>query len=98
MKGGVGEREYVRNVPPAADLAARKAWLKQRWERRHGDEANKFPRRPRRVVWRWRRKAVRFAETFEDLRVRPPADEGRVTDAVSVLRGKETRGNELGTP
>ena len=63
--GASGNEEYVRNVPPAADLAARKGWLKQRWERRHGDEANKF----RDVLVEWygeeKGKAVRFAETFE---------------------------------
>lgn len=63
--GASGSEEYVRNVPPTADLAARKAWLRQRWERRHGDEANKF----RDVLVEWygdeKGKAVRFAETFE---------------------------------
>lgn len=63
--GASGSEEYVRNVPPAADLAARKAWLKQRWERRHGDEANKF----RDVLVEWygeeKGKGIRFAETFE---------------------------------
>lgn len=63
--GASGSEEYVRNVPPAADVAARKAWLKQRWERRHGDEANKF----RDVLVEWygeeKGKAIRFAETFE---------------------------------
>lgn len=63
--GASGSEEYVRNVPPAADVVARKAWLQQRWERRHGDEANKF----RDVLVEWygeeKGKGIRFAETFE---------------------------------
>lgn len=63
--GASGSEESVRNVPPAADVVARKAWLKQRWERRHGDEANKF----RDVLVEWygeeKGKGIRFAETFE---------------------------------
>jgi len=63
--GASGSEEYVRTVPPAGDIEARKAWLKERWERRNGDEANKF----RDVLIEWygaeKGKTVRFAETFE---------------------------------
>lgn len=63
--GATGNEEFVRSVPPAADVEARKAWLRQRWERRNGDEANRF----RDVLTEWygaeKGKEVRFAETFE---------------------------------
>lgn len=63
--GASGSEEYVRGVPPANDVAARKAWLRERWERRQSGEANKF----RDVLISWygeeKGKAVKFAETFE---------------------------------
>lgn len=63
--GASGSEEYVRNVPPAADEAGRKAWLRQRWEARQGGEANKF--RDSLLEWYGPEagKAVKFAEVFE---------------------------------
>lgn len=63
--GASGSEEYVKTVPPATDEAARKAWLRQRWEARQGGEANRF----RDALIKWygpdRGKAVKFAEAFE---------------------------------
>ena len=63
--GASGSDESVAKIPPAADVDGRKAWLKERWERRNGDEANKF----RDVLVEWygaeKGKAIKLAETFE---------------------------------
>lgn len=63
--GASGSEESVAKIPPAADVDGRKAWLKERWERRNGDEANKF----RDVLVEWygaeKGKAIKLAETFE---------------------------------
>ena len=39
--GASGSEEHVAKVPPASDEAARKAWLRERWERRQGGEAKR---------------------------------------------------------
>jgi N-acetylglucosamine malate deacetylase 1 len=63
--GATGSEEFVRNVPPASDVAGRKAWLKQRWQDRQSREADKH----RETLIDWygpdRGKAVKYAETFE---------------------------------
>ncbi|MFN4260465.1 MAG: PIG-L deacetylase family protein [Gemmataceae bacterium] len=63
--GANGSEEYVRAVPPARAPELRKAWLRERWETRQGDEANRF----RDALLRWygpdKGQAVRFAEAFE---------------------------------
>jgi len=63
--GANGTAEFVKTVPPAGDVAARKSWLRDRWERRQGGEANRF----REVLLQWygpeQGKAVKFAEAFE---------------------------------
>jgi LmbE family N-acetylglucosaminyl deacetylase len=63
--GANGSAEYVASVPPASDEAARKAWLRKRWEARQGGEADRF----RDALIKWygpeQGKAVRFAEAFE---------------------------------
>jgi LmbE family N-acetylglucosaminyl deacetylase len=63
--GASGSAEYVKTVPAESDIAARKAWLRQRWEARQGGEANRF--REQLVQWYGadRGKAVKFAEAFE---------------------------------
>ena len=38
--GAHGSAEHVKSVPPATDVAGRKAWLRERWTRRQGGEAN----------------------------------------------------------
>lgn len=63
--GASGSAEYVATVPPASDEAARKAWLRKRWEARQGGEADRF----REALVKWygpeQGRAVRFAEAFE---------------------------------
>ena len=63
--GASGSEEFVRTVPPAADVVGRKAWLKQRWQARQSAEADRY----RSEVIRWygeeAGKSVKYAETFE---------------------------------
>ncbi|MEQ1750326.1 MAG: PIG-L family deacetylase [Prosthecobacter sp.] len=63
--GASGSEAYVKTVPPPGDVAARQAWLRQRWESRQGGEAKRF----RDALIQWygpeRGKAVKFAEAFE---------------------------------
>jgi LmbE family N-acetylglucosaminyl deacetylase len=61
--GASGSAEYVKTVP--ADPDARPAWLRERWERRQGGEADRF----RESLLKWygaeQGAAVKFAEAFE---------------------------------
>lgn len=63
--GASGSEESVAKVPPASDVAGRKAWLKERWSNRQSGEAN----RHRDLLIQWygaeAGKAVKYAETFE---------------------------------
>lgn len=63
--GADGSEESVAKVPPASDVAGRKAWLRARWEKRQGGEANRF--RDDLIKWYGadQGKAVKFAEAFE---------------------------------
>ena len=63
--GASGSAEHVKAVPAAGDVEARKTWLRERWERRQGGEANRF--REALVKWYGAEKgpAVKFAEAFE---------------------------------
>lgn len=63
--GANGSAEHVKSVPPAGDVAARKAWLRERWERRQGTEANKFRDALVKRYGEDKGKAVKFAEAFE---------------------------------
>jgi len=63
--GASGSEEFVRNVPPANDVAGRKAWLKQRWQDRQSREANKFRDTLVEFYGPDRGKAVKYAEVFE---------------------------------
>jgi LmbE family N-acetylglucosaminyl deacetylase len=63
--GASGSEELVRSVPPEADPAARKAWLRARWSERQGGEASRFRDVLTRLYGEDRGKAVKFAETFE---------------------------------
>ena len=38
--GAHGSAEHVKSVPPATDVAGRKAWLRERWTRHQGGEAS----------------------------------------------------------
>lgn len=63
--GANGSEEFVRTVPPASAPDLRKAWLRERWERRQGAEADQH----RGALLRWygpeRGQAVKYAEAFE---------------------------------
>lgn len=63
--GATGNAAYVSQVPPAADRAGRLAWLRERWERRQGNEANQARDALIARYGETKGKAVRFAETFE---------------------------------
>ncbi len=76
--GASGSEDFVSKIPPAADTAARKAWLRERWDRRQGSEANKY----RDTLIQWygdAGKTVKYAETFEicEYGRRPTAEEIR---------------------
>ena len=63
--GASGSEESVKTVPPASDVAARQAWLRERWAKRQGGEANRY--RESLIKWYGPEKgnAVKFAEAFE---------------------------------
>ncbi len=63
--GANGSEEFVAGVPSAHDIAGRKAWLRNRFERQYADVANRF--RADLVKWYGaeKGKAVKFAEAFE---------------------------------
>jgi len=63
--GANGSAEHVAGVPPASDEAGRKAWLRDRWVKRQGGEANRF--RDALVKWYGPEQgaAVKYAEAFE---------------------------------
>jgi len=63
--GANGSAEYMKDVPPASDEAGRKAWLRDRWVKRQGGEADRF--RESLIKWYGPEKgaAVKYAEAFE---------------------------------
>ena len=66
FEGGVaGSEEKVAQAPPASRPELRRAWLREKWDRRQSREADDH----REALLRWygveRGKAVRYAETFE---------------------------------
>lgn len=63
--GASGSEEHVRSIPAASNPEARKAWLKERWSRRQGDEANRHRELLLRLYGEEKGRAVKFAETFE---------------------------------
>ena len=63
--GADGSEEYVKSVPPASDEAGRKAWLRERWSKRQGAEANRFRATLLKGYGAEKGAAVKFAETFE---------------------------------
>jgi len=77
--GALGSAEFVATVPPKSDPAARREWLRERWVRRAGGEANRY----REALIRWygpdRGRDVKYAEAFEicEYGRRPTTDELR---------------------
>lgn len=63
--GASGNEEFVRTVPPASDVVARKAWLKSRWETRQSGEAQRYRETLIRFYGEQAGKEVKYAETFE---------------------------------
>jgi LmbE family N-acetylglucosaminyl deacetylase len=64
--GASGSAEHVaKNVPPASDEVARRAWLKRRWGARQGSEAEKYRELLIKLYGEEKGKAVKYAETFE---------------------------------
>lgn len=79
--GASGSAEFVaKDVPPANDESARRAWLKRRWGARQGAEAD----RHREALSKWygaqQASKVRYAEVFEicEYGRQPPAAEIRL--------------------
>lgn len=65
--GADGNEERYATVPPAEDVAVRKAWLRKRWSVRQSDEAEKFRDRLKLETRYGAEKgaAIKFAEAFE---------------------------------
>jgi len=63
--GASGSEEHVAKVPPASDEAARKAWLRERWERRQGGEAKRSRDALIKYYGPEKGAVVKFAEAFE---------------------------------
>lgn len=63
--GANGTAEATAAAPPASDPTARRQWLRERWDRRQADEAERY----REPLAKWygaeRAAAVRHAEAFE---------------------------------
>jgi len=63
--GANGSPEFVATVPPKSDPVARREWLRERWVRRAGGEADRY----REALIRWygpeRGRAMKYAEAFE---------------------------------
>jgi LmbE family N-acetylglucosaminyl deacetylase len=64
--GANGSEEYLRTVPPAKAVAARKAWLREsRWSQSNSAIADRFRDDLERIYGPEKGKSVRFAEAFE---------------------------------
>ena len=63
--GALGSQESMDAAPPASQPELRRAWLRERWDRRSSDEAKRF----RNTLARWygedRAQKVKYAEAFE---------------------------------
>ena len=63
--GALGSQEAMNAAPPASRPDLRREWLAERWQRRNGDEADRF----RDALARWygadRAQEIRYAEAFE---------------------------------
>jgi N-acetylglucosamine malate deacetylase 1 len=63
--GANGSEEYMKHVPPASDVAGRKAWLRERWTGHQSDLANRFRKTLLKEYGPDKGAAVKFAEAFE---------------------------------
>lgn len=66
FEGGAGGSEaYVAKVPPASQPKLRRAWLRERWDRRQSGEADRYRSALREWYGDERGKQVKYAEAFE---------------------------------
>src|SRR5262245_31670274 len=63
--GALGSEAEMRRVPPASDVAGRKAWLKEQWLGRSGGEARRFRADLVSFYGEGKGNAVEYAECFE---------------------------------
>lgn len=63
--GALGNEELLQSAPPASQPDLRRAWLKERWERRAGSEAQQFQDALSEWYGTEHAKQVKFAEAFE---------------------------------
>jgi N-acetylglucosamine malate deacetylase 1 len=63
--GADGNATRMADVPPASDVAARKAWLRKRWAARQSGEADRYREALVKGYGPERGQAVQFAEAFE---------------------------------
>jgi N-acetylglucosamine malate deacetylase 1 len=63
--GANGSEEYMKHVPPASDVAGRKAWLRERWTGHQSELANRFRKTLLKEYGPDKGAAVKFAEAFE---------------------------------
>lgn len=63
--GALGNAERMQNVPPASEPELRREWLREKWDRRAGNEANTY--RDALIEWygTTNGKKVKYAEAFE---------------------------------
>lgn len=63
--GALGSQQQMDSAPPASQPELRRAWLRERWDRRSSDEAKKF----RNSLSKWygaeRAEKIKYAEAFE---------------------------------
>jgi N-acetylglucosamine malate deacetylase 1 len=77
--GALGSAEKMANVPPASLPKVRREWLRQKWDRRQGNEANKFRDTLIHLYGKERGQKIKYAEAFElcEYGRRPKAEELR---------------------
>ena len=63
--GANGSEEFMTTVPSVRDTAARKAWLRNRFERQYADVANRFRADLVKLYGAEKSKGIKFAEAFE---------------------------------
>lgn len=63
--GALGNEESVGKIPPAKDVAGRKAWLKNVWAQRHTREADRFRDTLIEFYGAEKAKNIKYCESFE---------------------------------
>jgi N-acetylglucosamine malate deacetylase 1 len=87
--GALGSEEQMADAPPASQPEARRAWLRERWDRRAGGEANQY----RDALIRWygeeRGKQVKYAEAFEICEYGRQPSEREIRELFPFFEAKE---------